>query len=107
MQEIRNEQNEAGSTDLPFTIESWSAVAVWRYDVGYESCPVCKHPLMEPCSNCLSESENTTCMVVWGECGHAYHNHCIQRWLDNGHKTACPLCQVKWEAKRSVPVERT
>ena len=42
-------------------------------------CPICQHGGESP-------------WVVMEECGHAYHRHCIRRWLMR-HDT-CPLCRT-------------
>lgn len=34
------------------------------------------------------------CSVLTGFCQHAFHTHCIQRWLQTS--AACPLCARQW-----------
>ena len=40
----------------------------------------------------------TNCPIVLGECGHLYHNHCINTWRKK--KDICPLCNRIWIPKR-------
>jgi hypothetical protein len=39
--------------------------------------------------------------VTWGECGHAFHLHCLNAWLTDkkDHEQTCPICRRKWEFK--------
>jgi RING-H2 zinc finger domain len=50
--------------------------------------------------NSLVLSTPVSCGVVsWGECQHAFHHHCISRWLEKGLQT-CPLDQAPWRFAR-------
>lgn len=52
---------------------------------------------MEPCIECQPNSMNNQqdeCVAAWGVCNHAYHNHCIRRWLKT--KQTCPLDNSEW-----------
>ena len=37
---------------------------------------------------------NDDCIAAWGVCNHAFHLHCIQRWLKSRH--VCPLDNREW-----------
>ncbi|VDD74919.1 unnamed protein product [Mesocestoides corti] len=37
------------------------------------------------------------CAVAWGVCNHAYHLHCIKRWLESSAHPRCPLDNSEWE----------
>ena len=61
-------------------------------------CPICRNPLSDDCIECeatLKDTDTQECLTAWGKCQHVYHNHCINRWLEN--REDCPLCNGKWE----------
>lgn len=45
---------------------------------------------VQECSICLSNDEFTYKSWVELKCGHCFHRHCIDLWLEN-HRT-CPIC---------------
>ncbi|OQV24350.1 putative RING-box protein 2 [Hypsibius exemplaris] len=94
--------------DAPFlpaasiTVKKFNPVFFWSWDVQSDNCAICRVMLMEPCLNC-QVSNKTACVVVWGECNHAFHNCCMSQWIKNATATAgskCPLCQAEWVIHR-------
>ena len=61
-----------------------------------DTCGICKEDNNNYCINC-SSSGTTHCDIVIGECGHAYHNHCLTEWLKM--RRVCPLDNKVWVLK--------
>lgn len=80
-----------------FEVKKWTAVAFWSWDIVVETCAICRNHLMEPCIECQPNSINNLtddCIAAWGVCNHAFHLHCIQRWLKS--RPVCPLDNKDW-----------
>ena len=82
-------------------IKSIHPVFVWKWKLVNESCSICRTELQESCIECQanfssfsSSSSSEKCPIAWGNCGHAFHQHCIFRWLKK-HNT-CPLDMTDW-----------
>ncbi|KAH0666736.1 hypothetical protein KY285_027942 [Solanum tuberosum] len=38
--------------------------------------------------------------TVWGACNHAFHLHCILKWVNSQSAQAhCPMCRREWQFK--------
>ncbi|OBA23514.1 RING/U-box [Metschnikowia bicuspidata var. bicuspidata NRRL YB-4993] len=80
-----------------FEVKKWTAVAFWSWDIVVDTCAICRNHLMEPCIECEPNSINNSsdqCIAAWGTCNHAFHLHCIQRWLKS--RPVCPLDNKDW-----------
>lgn len=60
-----------------------------------DTCHICHCDLMSLCINCEANLSNTNCRIIKGVCGHAYHDHCIKKWLSI--REVCPLDNTLWE----------
>eukprot|EP01028_Stygiella_incarcerata_P006922 TRINITY_DN2818_c0_g1_i1.p2 TRINITY_DN2818_c0_g1~~TRINITY_DN2818_c0_g1_i1.p2 ORF type:complete len:104 (-),score=15.27 TRINITY_DN2818_c0_g1_i1:60-371(-) len=80
-------------------ITRWNAVAGWQA-FGGDKCAICKNLLEEKCTECRASEgdEDVRCTVSWGQCNHAYHTHCIDRWV--AQSRTCPLCQRDWSLEK-------
>lgn len=39
-------------------------------------------------------------LAVWGVCNHAFHLHCILKWVNSQTSQAhCPMCRREWQFK--------
>ncbi|KAF7784847.1 hypothetical protein Agabi119p4_1012 [Agaricus bisporus var. burnettii] len=80
---------------MKVTIKHWHAVAQWRWDTGKS----------EPNSD---DSEGDVCgddcPLIWGECTHIFHMHCLLKWLGTAaSKQQCPMDRRTWvTAERKV-----
>ncbi|KAF7126642.1 hypothetical protein RHSIM_Rhsim11G0105600 [Rhododendron simsii] len=95
----------------------WHAVASWTWDAQDETCGICRMAFDGCCPDCklpgddcpltivklhyMSKmSNNMFCLAVWGACNHAFHLHCILKWVTSQTPQAhCPMCRREWQFK--------
>ncbi|KAH9606258.1 hypothetical protein KSS87_020093 [Heliosperma pusillum] len=82
-------------------IQQWHAVASWTWDAQDETCGICRMAFDGCCPDCklpgddcpLSKLSSMRCVnieehnsvegnAVWGQCNHAFHLHCILKWVN-------------------------
>jgi anaphase-promoting complex subunit 11 len=76
-------------------------VAAWKWDTGEgDVCGICRNEFEACCPGCAFPGDD--CPPLWGSCNHAFHLHCIVKWLeaqaDKGARE-CPLCRRPWEER--------
>ncbi|XP_058181993.1 anaphase-promoting complex subunit 11 [Rhododendron vialii] len=79
-------------------IRRWHAVASWTWDAQDETCGICRMAFDGCCPDCKLPGDN--CPLIWGACNHAFHLHCILKWVTSQTPQAhCPMCRREWQFK--------
>ncbi|EFX74595.1 hypothetical protein GHT06_022870 [Daphnia sinensis] len=81
-------------------IKRWGGVAIWKWNgvAVDDQCSICRQPFDGCCTECKFPGED--CPLVWGQCSHCFHMHCIMKWLNSQQvHQLCPMCRQEWKFK--------
>lgn len=85
------------SEDNRFSLRKWNATALWQWDIQLDNCAICRNEVTAQCIECQADPKGNdveNCKLAWGTCNHAFHHHCISRWLKT--RKVCPLDNKEW-----------
>lgn len=79
-----------------FIVESCKGVILWSWNMMQDICSICKASIVDKCSYCISQEygPEKDCKIAFGKCGHAFHQHCIEKWISDNRN--CVLCNQRW-----------
>lgn len=90
---------------MKIKVESCTMVAEWAWDVkeGDDVCGICHSAYDGCCPNCKRPGDD--CPLVWGECSHVFHLHCILTWFQSStREETCPMDRTPWQTAKA-PLE--
>ena len=95
-QEITSGTN---STNLTIKIHNWKQGMSWKWDVPEnEVCGICRNAFEGVCPTCKIPGDD--CPLIWGECSHVFHLHCLLKWLEtDSSKQQCPMDRLPWQTR--------
>lgn len=83
---------------MKVVIKNWTAVATWQWVSNDDTCGICRMSFEACCPECRSPGDD--CPLVWGQCTHCFHIHCIVKWLGSQQQhQLCPMCRQEWKFK--------
>ncbi|KAH8090778.1 anaphase-promoting complex subunit 11 RING-H2 finger-domain-containing protein [Filobasidium floriforme] len=60
-----------------------------------EVCGICQLEFESSCPGCKVPGDD--CPLMWGQCTHVFHMHCLLKWLNTASsKEQCPLDRRPW-----------
>ncbi|XP_022632334.1 RING-box protein 1 [Vigna radiata var. radiata] len=82
----------------PIVVARWHGIASWTWDAQDETCGICRMAFDGCCPDCKLPGDD--CPLIWGVCNHAFHLHCILKWVNSQTSQAhCPMCRREWQFK--------
>ncbi|VEU21243.1 DEKNAAC102191 [Brettanomyces naardenensis] len=91
---------------MKIKLNSTYAIYSWHWDVPEdELCGICRVAFDGTCPTCKYPGDQ--CPIVIGECHHAFHLHCIWKWLETDtSRGLCPMCRQPFHTDKSMAVNQ-
>lgn len=88
--------NEEINTTPIIQVIDWKPFAYWRFQSNEDMCSICQSHFETLCLECSvnNTKSETSCHISRGKCGHCFHKHCIDRWLNKNN--ICPTCKLPY-----------
>lgn len=88
-----------------FEMLHWAPLAVWSWNIKEDTCTICRNNIMDMCIECSTNNrDGTMCHLSKGTCGHYFHHHCVDKWVQS--QTICPNCTQLWSyEKEKINIE--
>ncbi|XP_027936175.1 anaphase-promoting complex subunit 11-like [Vigna unguiculata] len=87
-----------GIGDESEDLAKWHGIVSWTWDAQDETCGICRMAFDGCCPDCKLPGDD--CPLIWGVCNHAFHLHCILKWVNSQTSQAhCPMCRREWQFK--------
>jgi anaphase-promoting complex subunit 11 len=85
------------SSVMKVKVNSWTVPAFWSWDVENEDvCGICQVAYDACCPTCTVPGDG--CPLIWGECSHVFHMHCLIKWLNAPNsQEQCPMDRTPWK----------
>lgn len=83
---------------MKVNIISRNMAVEWSWDVKEDDdlCGICHSEYDACCPSCKMPGDD--CPLIWGECGHAFHLHCIMTWFQSStNGETCPMDRKEWK----------
>lgn len=96
--EVPSSSSSSRRQSVRMKVTQFRGVAMWAWDVVVDNCAICRNSIMDICIECQADQKSTEdadCSVSLGQCKHAFHSHCITRWLRT--RRVCPLDNSEWK----------
>ncbi|XP_005989099.1 anaphase-promoting complex subunit 11 isoform X1 [Latimeria chalumnae] len=95
---LEKHKQEKKICKMKVKIRSWNGVASWLWVANDDNCGICRMAFNSCCSDCKVPGDD--CPLVWGQCSHCFHMHCILKWLNSQQvQQHCPMCRQEWKFK--------
>ncbi|XP_053425372.1 anaphase-promoting complex subunit 11-like [Nycticebus coucang] len=79
-------------------IKCWNGAVTWLWVANDENCSICRMAFNSCYPDCKVPGDD--CPLVWGQCSHCFHMHCILKWLHAQQaQQHCPMCRQEWKFK--------
>lgn len=96
--------SHASTSIMKVVINKSTPVGVWVWpnlSDAEDVCGICRAEFETPCPICWKPG--ASCPPVTGACSHAFHKHCIEKWVSTySSEHTCPMCRQVFHVKNAA-----